>query len=120
MIISLIVFLILLLPVKNQAQDTLRFYLNAGYITSIIRPSDCTRPDAGGSFRIGILTKKKLGFHTGYAWFKEYHQDFMEYDDKGSIFLAGIDYRLLRKGNFRGYINIGIGFTINFVERTNN
>lgn len=98
----------LLIPCESNAQDTLRVYLNAGYISSFIQPEDCTRPDAGGSIRIGILTKGIIGFYTGYAWFKEYHEDFIEYDDKGSLLIAGIDLRLLRKKDFRLYCKLGI------------
>jgi hypothetical protein len=93
--------------IEGKGQDTLRLYLNAGYVTSIIRPDDCTRPDAGFSARIGILTNKRIGFYAGYTGFQEYHNESIEYDDKGSLYIAGIDYRLLRRGEFRWYVKLG-------------
>ena len=105
--LQILIAIFLLLPDKSKAQDTLKLYLNAGYVTSISYPSDRTRPDAGGSIRIGILTRGRLGFYTGYAWFKEYLSDFIEYDDKGSLYLAGLDIRLYRKGEFQSYVKIG-------------
>ena len=108
-ILPVLILVFLSISYKSNAQDTLGIFINAGYISSIITPDGCIKPDAGGSARIGILTKGKLGFYACYAWFNEYHEEYVEYDDKGSLFIAGIDYRLTKKGNFRGYINLGMG-----------
>lgn len=96
------------LPFNSAGQDSLKFYVNVGYITNFKKCEDCTKADAGGSVRIGILTKGRLGYYAGYLWFKEFHKDFIEYDDKGHAFLGGIDFRILRKNNFRWYIQAGL------------
>jgi len=103
-----IVFFVLPLCLKGEVQDTLRPYVNVGYITSIVQPEDCTRPDAGGSVRLGILRQGRLGFYGGYAWFNEYHEDYIEYDDEGRLYIAGIDYRILESGKFQLYAKLGV------------
>lgn len=91
-----------------EEQDSLRFYVNVGYITNIKKCSECTRPDAGGSVRIGILTKGKFGFYAGYLWFNEFHPDYADYDDMGYGFVAGIDFLILTKNDFKWYMNAGL------------
>lgn len=113
--ILLLVLSTLFITHQSFAQDSLKFYINAGYLTSFIKPDDNTSPDDGGSIRIGVLTKKRLGYYAGYAWFKEYHSDYIEYDDKGSLFLAGINYRLFGKKATRCYLNAGLAFE-NFIS----
>ncbi len=95
-------------PFNASGQDSLRFYVNAGYITNLKKCEDCTKADAGGSIRIGILTKGRMGYYVGYLWFKEFHKDFIEYDDKGRAFLGGIDFCILKKNNFRWYVQAGL------------
>lgn len=104
-----IVPLILLLPYESKAQERLRPYLNAGYVTNFKPCADCKKADTGGSIRIGILTRGRFGFYTGYLWFNEYHKDYLEYDNKGSVLLAGIDFRLLGKEGLQWYVKMGIG-----------
>lgn len=113
----------LMLSTNATSQDSLKAYLNIGYITSIIVPEDCTQADVGGSIRIGVLNKKKLGFYVGYAWFQEYHEDFIEYDDKAKLYIAGIDYRLIKRGGFTGYLKLGLAvedFISVYPKRTEN
>lgn len=88
--------------------DSLRVYVNIGYLSSFIIPDDCTRPDVGGSFRIGILSKKRFGYYLGYTWFNEFHENFIEYDDKGRLFIAGIDYQIMKKKEFQIYVKAGL------------
>lgn len=90
----------------SNAQDTLRPYFNVGFITSIIQPSGRTASDSGGSVRVGLFTKSRFGPYIGYAWFKEHESG--EYYDKGSLFIGGADYRILRNGNFEMYIKLGL------------
>jgi len=109
-----LVLLTLLFSMDVWSQARWIPYLNAGYITSIKTPPDCYKPDAGGTIRIGILNKGlfekgRLGFYGGYSWFKEYQEDYVGYDDRGSILLAGIDYLVLRRSNFRVYGKLGLG-----------
>jgi hypothetical protein len=111
--------LFLILPREILAQDTLKLYVNGGYLTSFIQPEGSTKPDDGGSIRIGILTQKRMGYYIGYAWFKEYHNEFAEYDDEGKIFLAGVDFRLLGKKDIRCYLNAGLAFE-NFISTYRN
>ena len=99
----------LLIPHELLAQDSSKVFLNVGLITNLEKCSECEKVDTGGSIRIGILTKGKMGYYAGYVWFKEYHPEYIEYDDKGSILLAGIDYRIFRRDNLRCYINFGLG-----------
>ena len=109
--IRVIVFFLmfLLIPHKLLAQDSSKVFLNVGLITNLEKCSECEKADTGGSIRLGILTKGKMGYYAGYVWFKEYHPEYIEYDDKGSILLAGIDYRIFRRDNLRCYINFGLG-----------
>ena len=104
-----LVILFLFIPYGVNAQDSSDVFLNVGLITNLEKCSECEKSDTGGSFRIGVLTKGKMGYYVGYVWFKEYHPDYIEYDDKGSILLAGIDYRIFRSGDLRCYINFGLG-----------
>jgi hypothetical protein len=112
---SILVILILLsLPLQARSQSKWRPYLNAGYITNFEKCSDCTTADTGGSIRIGMLnkglsSKGRLGFYAGYTWFKEHHEDYVGYDDKGWLIMAGIDFRLLTTGNLDWYLKLGIG-----------
>ncbi|MFC1528020.1 hypothetical protein ACFL5D_04700 [Candidatus Neomarinimicrobiota bacterium] len=99
----------LLIPHELLAQDSSKVFLNVGLITNLEKCSECEKADTGGSIRQGILTKGKMGYYAGYVWFKEYHPEYIEYDDKGSILLAGIDYRIFRRDNLRCYINFGLG-----------
>ena len=110
---AVIVFLILSFPCESKSQNRWMPYVNAGYVTNLKRGSDCKKADIGGSIRIGVLNKGLLrngrfGFYAGYLWFNEFHQDYIEYDDKGSVLLAGFDFLLLRKGNLQWYIKLGI------------
>jgi hypothetical protein len=105
----LVALLFLFLPNEGNAQERLRPYLNVGYVTNLQKCDECKQADTGGSIRVGILNKKKLGFYAGYTWFKEYHEDYIEYDDKGSLISAGIDLLLLRREGFEWYIKLGLG-----------
>ncbi len=105
--VSLMIFLIISSEVT--AQDSSQVFFNAGLITNIKKCSECEKVDTGGSFRIGVLTKGKMGYYVGYIWFKEYHPDYIDYDDKGSILLGGIDYLIFKRNNIRCYFNFGLG-----------
>ncbi|MEE4176346.1 MAG: outer membrane beta-barrel protein [Bacteroides sp.] len=98
----------LLIPLLCQSQEYSRSYFNLGYITNFSKCEECEKVDTGGSIRLGYLSKKKLGFYLGYLWFKEYHKDFVEYDDEGKAFLAGLNLRLFKSEDFRLYAQIGI------------
>ena len=107
-IFILVIFFTSILFSEIKAQDSLKYFLNVGYITNLKKCPECTRADAGGSVRIGILTKKRLGFYTGYLWFKEFHPDYIEYDDQGYGFVLGMEYLLLKRNNFQWYLNLGL------------
>ena len=108
-IVQFLILLSIILTDKGIAQDRIRPYLNAGYITSLTKCDDCIQADRGGSIRFGILTKKRLGFYAGYLWFKVFHANYIPYDDKGSMLIAGIDFLLVKKGIFKGYLKLGLG-----------
>ena len=124
LLLPLFTLVILLLPAKAAAQDTLvnepgdtitsgvshrvRPYLNVGYVSNLQKCSECIHADRGFSVRIGLLTHGRFGFYAGYLWFKEYHTEQVGYDDRGAGLLAGLDFMLLKKGDFRWYINLGI------------
>jgi hypothetical protein len=93
---------------KSNAQDRWRPYLNLGYITNIERCADCTQADRGGSVRIGALGKGRFGIYAGYIWFNEYHESYIEYDDKGSGFMAGIDFLVLKRKKIQTYLKAGL------------
>ena len=95
-------------PGKSNAQDSLRLYLNGGYITNFKKSVDSSQPDTGGSIRIGLLTKGRMGYYTGLLWFKEFNLAGIGYDDRGIAFLAGIDYLFLKSGNLYWYIQAGL------------
>lgn len=112
LIISLFVFL--LLPLSVYSQSRLKIYFNAGYITNLKKGDAVTQADRGGSFRVGILNKGlfgngRFGFYGGYAWFNEFHDNSAEYDDKGKLILAGIDFLALKRPKSNWYIKLGIG-----------
>jgi hypothetical protein len=102
---------VLILTISNKiiAQDRSDIFLNAGIITNLEKCSECEKADTGGSIRIGILTKEKMGYYAGYIWFNEYHLDFIEYDDEGTLVFGGIGYLFFKRGNFRTYLNFGLG-----------
>jgi hypothetical protein len=102
----IIVFLFFTQSSITNAQDTLRPYINVGYVTSIIQPSGRSAPDSGGSVRVGLFTKSRFGPYIGYVWFKEHETG--EYYDKGSLFIGGADYRILRNGKFELYAKLGL------------
>ena len=92
----------------STQMDSLRVYVNIGYLSSFITPDDCTRPDVGGSFRLGIFSRKRFGYYLGYSWFNEFHEDFIEYDDKGRLFIAGVDFQIMRKKEIQIYVKVGL------------
>ena len=93
---------------QKQDQDTTRYYINIGYITNIKKCPECKKADQGASIRLGLLTKKRLGFYAGYVFFKEFHPDYAEYDDEGYGFIGGIDFLVLRKKNSKLYLKAGL------------
>ena len=103
---TITLFFTLSQSIDSYAQDTLRPYLNVGYITSIVQPSGRSSPDSGGSGRVGLFTKNRFGPYIGYVWFKEHEEG--DYYDKGSLFIAGADYRILRNGKFEMYAKLGL------------
>ena len=105
---SQVLLIILLFPIMGSAQDYSKFYINAGYITNFQKCEECVKADAGGSVRLGYLSKKRLGFYAGYLWFNEYHKDYIGYDDKGNAFLAGIDLLIVRQNKMQLYAQLGI------------
>lgn len=92
------------------AQDSLRVYINAGYVTNFQKCDECTKADIGGSIRIGILTKKWVGFYVGYLRFNEYHKDYIDYDDAGVLYIGGADLRFLKTGNVECYAKVGLAY----------
>jgi len=94
--------------IQEETQGRVRPYLNLGYITNLQKCSECTKRDQGFSVRIGLLTRGRFGFYAGYLWFKEFHTDNIGYDDKGAGLMAGLDFMLLKRGDFRWYVNLGI------------
>jgi len=93
---------------KEENQDSTRYYINIGYLTNIKKNSETLKADQGASIRIGLLTKKRLGFYIGYVFFKEYHPAYAEYDDEGYGFIGGIDFMVLRKKNTKLYLKTGL------------
>jgi len=93
---------------KEKDQDSTSFYINIGYITNIQKNSETVKADQGASLRLGILTKKRLGFYAGYIFFKEYHPTYAEYDDEGYGFVGGIDYMILKKNDLKLYLKAGL------------
>ena len=110
--IPIIITLTLFFSLSLKGQDSLKVYLNAGYITNIQKCDECTQADTGGSIRVGLLTKKWYGFYLGYIWFNEYHSNYIEYDDRGKGVLFGLDVRILEKNDFRANIKAGL-----FIEK---
>ena len=120
-----ILILLLLIPTESKSQrandndkpvkryHNLKPYVNVGYLSNLSCP-DCNK-NSGGSFRIGILTRSKFGFHIGYVKYnvKNYTDPDVpppDYEDKGSAWLLGIDYRLLDKAFFQWYLQAGIAY----------
>ena len=117
----LMVSFLLFLPCEGEAQDRVRPYLNVGFVTNLEKCPECEKADTGGSIRVGVFTQGRFGFYAGYLWFNEHHPDYIDYDDKGSALLAGIDFRLLRKGGLEWYAKMGIArenFTSTYPNRT--
>ena len=117
----LIIPFILVSPSAGEAQEKVRAYLNAGYVTSLGTCEECEKADAGGSVRVGIFTKGRFGFYAGYLWFKEFHSDYIDYDDEGSGFLAGVDLRFLTTGQVEWYGKLGLfreKYTSTYAGRT--
>ena len=107
----LIMLTILMLPNETNAQNKVRPYFNAGYVTSLGECEDCLKVDQGGSVRVGLLTSGRMGYYAGYLWFKKYFdRTRVEYDDQGSGFLAGVDFLLNRKGEVKFYLKGGLFF----------
>ena len=82
---------------------------------------ECEKADGGGSVRVGLFTKGRFGFYVGFLWFKEYHPDFIEYDDEGSGVLAGVDWRFLTTGDVEWYGKLGLfreKYTSTYPSRT--
>ena len=116
-----IVFLFFAIPKDLKAQDNSQLYVNVGYITNLAKCEDCKQADKGGSIRLGILTERRFGFYGGYLFFKEYHKDFIEYDDEGTLIVAGVDIKILQRDAFRLYFKFGMGaekFTAIYPDRT--
>jgi len=103
-----LVFMFLLIHSECYSQDKRGPYINVGYITNLKKCEACTQADRGGSIRLGYLTEGRLGFYAGYLWFKEFHADYIEYDDKGWGVIVGLDFRILRKEDFDWYIKGGV------------
>ena len=110
----LVIVIFFSLPVQGISQSKWRPYINAGYVTNLEKCSDCTTADTGGSIRIGVFnkglfSKGRLGFYVGYTWFKEHHEDYIGYDDRGWIIMAGIDFRVLTTSYLDWYLKFGLG-----------
>jgi hypothetical protein len=86
----LFVPLLLSLPCESEAQDRVRPYLNAGYVTNVSKCDECDKADTGGSIRVGLFTQGRLGFYAGYLWFKEHHPDYIDYDDEALVHGSGL------------------------------
>lgn len=103
-----LVSLLLLLPGRIEAQEGERLYLNAGYVTNLSKCDECEKRDTGFSIRAGLLTTGRLGFYAGYLRFKEHHSPNAEYDDEGTLLIAGVDLRIFRTGGVDGYAQLGL------------
>lgn len=117
----LLVPLLLTLPDESQAQDRVRPYFNVGYVTNISKCDECEKADTGGSVRVGLFTRGRLGFFAGYLWFKEHHPDYIGYDDEGKLLIAGVDLRFWRTGGVDWYAKLGLAreeFTSTYPGRT--
>ncbi len=120
-VLLLVVPFLLALPSESEAQDRVRPYLNVGYVTNISKCDECDKADTGGSIRVGLFTQGRLGFYAGYLWFKEHHPDYIDYDDEGTLLIAGIDLRFLRTGGVDWYAKLGLTrekFTSTYPNRT--
>lgn len=102
--------------IQSNAQDTLqdktqskvRPYLNLGYITNLQQGEGTIKRDQGFSVRVGLLTRGRFGFYAGYIFFKEFHTEDVEYGDKGRGPVVGLDFMLVKRENFRWYVNLGL------------
>lgn len=106
----LIIFILLIGPVILSAQNNISPYFNIGYVTNIEKCSECKSADTGASFRIGLLTEKRMGYYLGFVFFNEYHPDYADYDDKGRLFIGGIDFKFMEFKKSAWYIKAGIAY----------
>lgn len=103
-----IVPLLLFLPGKSEAQDESRLYLNAGYVTNLSKCDECDKRDTGFSIRAGLFTTGRLGFYAGYLRFKEHHSPNIDYDDEGTLLIAGMDFLFASAGGVDWYAQVGL------------
>ena len=86
--------------------------MNIGYISNLAGADD--NRNTGASLRTGILTKGKFGYQLGYIWYdvdNEFDPDVPiseRYEDKGSAWLLGVDFRLMDKAFFQWYLHAGL------------
>jgi len=118
-IIFLIISLFLLISSQAYSQQKNRKYINAGYVTNLKACDECKQADAGFSIRLGVLPEKRLGYYGGFIYFKEFHPDYIDYDDEGYVFIGGLDYRILKNKNFEFYLKGGLAVE-NFVSTYRN
>jgi hypothetical protein len=110
----LLIGVALMVPFTAHAQEDdigqkkSKKYINIGYVTNLQKCDECKRADTGGSIRIGVLREKRLGYYGGFIFFNEYHPDWEAYDDKGYLFIAGLDYRILKSNDFEWYAKAGL------------
>ncbi|PLX11099.1 MAG: hypothetical protein C0597_15625 [Marinilabiliales bacterium] len=109
-IVNLTILFILLLAVECIAQEKPNVYFNVGYVTNFKKNPESEKVDQGGSVRLGFLGQKRFGAYIGYLWFQEYNLDYVEYDDKGRVFIAGVAFCFLKRKNFKTFINMGLGY----------
>ncbi len=111
---------------RMQQFPKAQYYINIGYISPTFTkksPAEILKINSGFSARIGLQGKGSLGFYIGFT-----EQNYkIQFDTvvvtpnylpiKASIneqgFMAGIDYLVLRRGNFIGRISLGYGFEAN-------
>ncbi|GEM_PF-2838470 len=108
-----ILIIILITPFSIYSQSGLKPYINGGYVTNIKKYEGSTKADQGGSIRIGILNKGlfgngRFGFYGGYLWFKEFNLPSAEYDDRGTVIMAGTDFLIYKKGSSNFYLKLGL------------
>ena len=105
--------LLLFLPYESRSQKgptRVRPYLNVGYVTNLAQGcSDCDKR-AGGSIRVGILTKSRFGLYAGYVWYNVDQYQKAIYEDRGSVLLLGLDFRLSGSFDFQWYLQAGMAY----------
>ena len=108
-----ILILIIILSSGASSQSRFKPYFNAGYVTNLKKHHTSVKADQGGSIRIGVLDKGlfgsgRFGYYAGYIWFKEFNKPDVEYDERGTVIMAGLDFLLIKRPKSQWYIKLGL------------